>query len=417
MRGLYRNPRGGESRGLSVDPAVESVQLRQRVELLSSWRNFLLSFFLLAAAITWLITSPKARPEAGIATSLATGLVGIMFTRLFDARRGRDGFYRDVITLTSVFYQSPATIRDFLGQESIERSIMNLLKAALQSDELGAAYWQQSVKQFIDFSDRGFKEDWCYSIDLRDLDRAIEIQLSRDRFIRFDPSEYRSLTTSLAYHQTVLQPADIYWVACAFESNTIPAWFRQPNFLLRELVPLPDDVRKTLSEVLPGIPGSPGSRLKRLRSVSGGPDQERRRAIAREIFDANVHIGGEELSADRIFANEEGICWGFAFSEAQQDVLRRSLEVRVEVRTLQPRALGYFPVVINTPTRHPTIRLNYGMCKSIGHVESEVFFSAERPYDDDLRAVSPENRRIEIQTKREDWVLGGSGCVFVWRER
>lgn len=318
--------------------------------------------------------------------------------------------------MTSVFYQSPATIRDFLGKESIEKSIVNLLKAALQSDELGAAYWQQSVKPFIDFGDRGFKEDWCYSIDLCDLQNSIEIPLSDDLLLQFDPNDYRRMTTSLAYHQTVFQPADVYWVACAFEPNTIPSWFREPNFLLRELLPLPEEMRDKLSDALPNVPMSPASKRAGSRPALQQSDEDRRRKIAQEIFDARVHIGGEELTADSVYANEEGIRWGFALSPALRKTLQRSLEVRVEVRTFQARTFSYFPVVINTPTRHPTIRFSYGMCQSIRDVESEVFFSAERPYDDDLRAVSSENRRIEIQTKREDWVLGGSGCVFVWRE-
>ncbi len=342
-----------------------------------------------------------------------------MFDKLLDARRGRDDFYRDVITLTSIFYQSPATIRDFLGKESIDKAIVNLLKAALQSDELGSAYWQQSVRPFIDFGERGFKEDWCYAIDLNDLEGPIDIPLSDERVLRLESADFRRLTTSLVYHQTVFKPADVYWVGCAFEPKTIPSWFREPNFLLRELLPLPMEVRGALSEALPEVPVS-----SRSNSSSAKPrpsrkecDREKRHEIAQAIFDAKVRLGGEELTADRVYADDSGIRWGFVLSPALRQSLQRSLEVRVDVRMLQPRQMNYFPVVISTPTRHPTIRFSYGMCQSIGQVASEVFFSAERPYDDGLRALSHENRRIEVQTHREDWVLGGSGCVFLWQER
>lgn len=411
-------PRGSKTLEptLSVDPAVESVQLRHRIDVLAAWRNLLLSLIPLAASVCWLLISKKPPLVASILTSLATALAGIQLDRLLDARRGRNDFYRDVITLTSVFYQSPATIREFLGMESIEKSISNLLKAALQSDELGAAYWQQSVKAFIDSGERGFKEDWRYSIDMRELPAPVEVEVNPGRHVRFEPHDYRRLTTSLVYRQTVLEPTDIYWIACAFDPDTLPSWFRDPNFLLRELLPLPEGVRFLLRQALPQTYPRRWSLLRRLGRGRRRRDHARRCETARQIFDAEVRIGGAALTADRVYVDDEGIRWGFTMSPELQSSLRRSLEISVEVRMFQARTQNYFPVVINTPTRHPTIHFNYAMCPEIAGVESEVFFSAERPYDDRLRIISAENRRIEIQTQREDWVLAGSGCVFVWEE-
>jgi hypothetical protein len=411
-----RGSAGAPGQELSVDSAVEAVQLRQRVEVLRAWRNLLLSLVPLAGAICWLLIPKRPPLAATLLTSVVTAVAGVLFARLLDARRGRDDFYRDVITLTSVFYQSPATIREFLGMESIERSISNLLKAALQSDELGAAYWQQSVKPFIDSGERGFKEDWRYSIDMRDLPGPVEAELGAGQRVRFESEDYRRLTTSLVYRQTVLEPAEIYWVACAFDPDTLPSWFRDPNFLLRELLPLPEDVRHLLRQALPQTYPRAWPLLRWVGRGKRRRDHDRRCEIAREIFDAKVRIGGEELVADRVYVEDRGIRWGFTMSLELQKSLRRSLEISVEVRMLQARTQNYFPVVINTPTRHPTIHFNYAMCPKLASVESEVFFSAERPYDDHLRIVSAENRRIEIQTQREDWVLAGSGCVFVWEE-
>jgi hypothetical protein len=409
--------RGGASGGeLSVDPAVESMQLRQRVEVLRAWRNLLLSLAPLAAAVCWLLISKQPPLAASIVASVATALAGVQLDRLLEARRGRDDFYRDVITLTSVFYQSPATIREFLGMESIERSISNLLKAALDSDELGAAYWQQSVKPFIDSGERGFKEDWRYSIDMCDLSAPVEAEIGPGQSIRFEPEDYRRLTTLLVYRQTVLEPVDVYWVACAFDPNTLPSWFRDPNFLLRELLPLPESTRLLLRQALPQAYPRAWPLLRWLGRGRRRRDHQRRCEIARHIFDASVRIGGEELSADQVYVDDEGIRWGFTMSSERQRSLQHSLEIGVEVRMLQARVQNYFPVVINTPTRHPTIHFNYALCPTLASIESEVFFSAERPYDDHLRIESSENRRIEIQTQREDWVLAGSGCVFVWEE-
>jgi hypothetical protein len=414
MRG--RRPRGAPGQELSVDPAVESMQLRQRVEVLRAWRNLLLSLIPLAAAVCWLLISRHPPLAASIAASVATALAGIQFDRLLEARRGRDDFYRDVITLTSVFYQSPATIREFLGIESIERSISNLLKAALQSDELGAAYWQQSVKPFIDSGERGFKEDWRYSIDMCDLAAPVVAEIGPEQSIRFEASDYRRLSTSLIYRQTVLEPVDVYWVACAFDPDTLPSWFRDPNFLLRELLPLPEGTRLLLRQALSQAYPHPWPLLRWLGRGKRRREHQRRCEIARHIFDAAVRIGGEELIADRVYVDDEGIRWGFTMSSERQRSLQHALEIGVEVRMLQARAQNYFPVVINTPTRHPTIHFNYALCPTLASIESEVFFSAERPYDDHLRIESSENRRIEIQTQREDWVLAGSGCVFVWEE-
>jgi len=101
-------------------------------------------------------------------------------------------------------------------------------------------------------------------------------------------------------------------------------------------------------------------------------------------------------------------------SQELQEAMTKTVEVQIELTTVQRKTQTYFPVYLTSPTRNPTIRFDYSDAQEVGDVEVETFFSAERPYDDRLRHSLKRYRRTEIHTRPDDWVFAGSGCIFVW---
>jgi hypothetical protein len=126
-----------------------------------------------------------------------------------------------------------------------------------------------------------------------------------------------------------------------------------------------------------------------------------------------VTVGEEELEAVSLHFDATGISWGFRLSPQLRDRLKTASQIRVDLETFMSRSQRYFPVVIAAPTRNPTVQFNYGLT-DIDCVETQVFFSAERPWDARLRTLHETYRRVDVLTERDDWVFAGSGCLFAW---
>jgi hypothetical protein len=117
-----------------------------------------------------------------------------------------------------------------------------------------------------------------------------------------------------------------------------------------------------------------------------------------------------------LHVDRSGISWGFRLSKKHRDCLRETAHVRVDLHTFMARSQRHFPVVIAAPTRNPTVQFNYSLADAtdVGEVLTEVFFSAQRPWDARLRTKHETYRRVEVITETSDWVFAGSGCVFAW---
>ena len=347
-----------------------------------------------------------------IPLALAAAALGVAFDRWQQAGRANENLERDIRTLTTVYHESPRTIRRWLTPEFIDDSIRNLLAASLDSEELGHGYWDQAVKPFLGESERGYKSGWRYQIDLADLNGRIPVMLEGQEICSFDPDRHRRLHTTVSYTQRIPNPTEMCYVAAVFEGMSLPAWFKRPNLLLREVVEVPQD----LIEGLRDRPKTP-TELPETFEQDPGVDAMDTPVVqlAASVLGATVLVGDQLLEPVSLYVDQSGISWGFRLEDELRADLQSSAEIRVNLETFMARRQRYFPVVIGAPTRNPSIQFNYGLT-DIEAVTTEVFFSAERPWDAKLRAAHDSYKRVDILTELDDWVFAGSGCIFAWWE-
>ena len=344
--------------------------------------------------------------------TIAAAALGVAWDRWQAAISDDQRTERDLRALTSVYHESPRTIRKWLSLSFIHDSIRNLLAAALDSEQLAHGYWRQAVMPFLGESERGFKANWRYHIDLADLEEDVELTLDGREIGSIRRDRHRRLHTSVNYIQQIPNPAEIYYVAAVFDGVGLPEWFKRPNFLLREVVLVP-------REVIEALPPRDATMEQLPERLAGGPMvsavHDSIGALATVLLEARVAVGEQELSPSLLLADQSGISWGFTLDDELRAALKLGSEIRVEIETFISREQRHFPVVIAAPTQNPIVHFNYAMT-DIQRVETETFFSAERPWDSRLCSRHPDYRRVDIVTEPHDWVFTGSGCIFMWRD-
>lgn len=394
---------------LTADPRIEGLELRRELaRTRTRWR--------LAAAVVavsglgvcqWLVASWFAIPVA-----VAVAWLGVSWDRWQGAVADDERIEHDLRALTSVYHESPRTIRKWLSTQFIDDSIRNLLAAALDSEEFAHGYWDQAVKPFLSESQRGFKANWRYHIDLADLEADVELERAGQPAGRISRAEHRRLHTSVDYAHRIPRPGEMYYVAAVFESEDLPSWFKRQNFLLREVVVLPPDVTGDLPERDPSMEHLP-------ETFGDGPTtaaiHEPIADLAGRLMRAHVVIGETALQPVALHIDRSGISWGFALDEELRSRLRAGSEIRVEMDTFISRSQRSFPVVIAAPTRNPTVHFSYALT-DIERVEVQTFFSAQRPWDARLTTRHLDLKRVDVLTEPTDWVFAGSGCLFAWWE-
>lgn len=392
---------------LTADPRIEGIELRRELELTRArWR--LAAWMAIVCGLSvgqWLLGGVFA-----IGLGIAAAGLGVAWTRWQSAVADDERIEQDLRALTSVYHESPRTIRKWLSPEFVDDSIRNLLAAALDSEEFAHGYWEQGVKPFLRESERGFKANWRYHIDLADLEADVELVLDGRDVGRITCEGHRRLHTSVAYIQRIPNPAELYWVAAVFDGDALPSWFKRQNFLLREVVVVPDAVVAALPahdpamERLPESPGHGPTAAALHEPVAG---------LAERLLSARVVIGEVELRPVALHADRSGISWGFALGDELRERLRRGSEIRVEMDTFMSREQRSFPVVVATPTRNPTVHFSYALT-DIERVDVQTFFSAQRPWDARLTSRHLDLKRVDVLTEPTDWVFAGSGCLFAW---
>lgn len=357
---------------------------------------------LLALAV---VTDSQA---VGLALAMPLIFFAYAFERWQDARGGRESLRRDVLAISNVLYQDPTLIGRVLEREMVHEYLQNLLKAALRDDDFGAGYWKQGVRPFLEHGERGFREDWRYCIDIAELAEPVRVPVAgSDEFV-IEPGRFWALATVSSYRQHVKMPREAYYVGCTFSLESLPTWFRDEGFLLRELTHLDPEQTEALGDVYSDRWLDP--------TGAGGADQVARDA-ARAIFSCELRIAGVDLDPDGVQIGPLGIRWRYPVAAELHEALHRSVPVRIEMRTYQPRHQAFFPVNVTHPTRHPTVQFSYAQTPlAPSLVGANVFFSAEEPYRPELVEHQAEAKRIELNTHRDDWVFAGSGCMFVWRD-
>lgn len=392
---------------LSADPRIERLELRHELERVRArWH-----FIAWATSVLALTAGQVFVGQAfAIPLALAAAALGVTFDRWQSAGRADENLERDIRALTTIYHESPRTIRRWLTPEFIDDSVRNLLAAALDSEDLGHGYFEQAVRPFLRESERGYKAGWRYQIDLADLREPVPLALDGRELAAMEPSAHRRLHTTVSYTQRIPDPPEMYYVAAVFEGVALPAWFKRPNFLLREVVEVPAGLIEGLGDrpmSPPDLPGvyHPGPAVELL----GTPTAD----LASTVLAATVVVGEQLLKPVSLYLDASGISWGFRLDDVLREQLRASTEIRVDLETFMSRRQRYFPVVIAAPTRNPTVQFNYGLT-DIATVETEVFFSAERPWDAKLRTEHEAYRRVDVLTEMDDWVFAGSGCMFAW---
>ena len=408
---------------LPSDPRIKAFEARRELETNEAFIRLMSFGAISLIGIGVVIGIGGYVVDLGIGNELiiggSTALAGFSFQDYMNTRRRKTEDFGELLTLSSVFYQSPATIRSFLKTERVHASIENLLQAAL-GEEIGHAYWQQAVDPYIAQEQRGFKQEWTYDIDLKDRPEALVIGTGADA-VRLEAEDYWELHTTLKYHQSAFDPHPVFYIACGFESQNLPTWFQDANYFLREIVPLADENRSRLAALLPAPPS--GTRQRSARAGKRKPPWKDRQywekvddriGLARLLFDPRLLINGSEIAPDNAWADEFGLRWSYALSKELQEEMTDTVEIEIELTTVQQKSQKYFPVYLTSPTRNPTIRFDYSDAPEVGEVQVETFFSAARPYDEQLRHSLRRYGRSEIHTRRDDWVFVGSGCIFVW---
>jgi hypothetical protein len=395
------------SPGLTADPRIERLELRQELERTRArWQLIAWTVVVIGFATGQIL----AGAWFAIPLALSSAVLGVAFDRWQGVGRADERMARDLRALTTVYHESPRTIRRWLTRHFIEDSIRNLLAAALDSEDLGHGYWRQAVEPFLEESKRGYKSNWRYQIDIADIDDPIPLTLDGKDAGAIDRSGHRRLHTSVSYTQSIPSPSEMYYVAAVFDSRELPEWFKRSNFLLREVADVPADLKTRLA----GRPRSPSELPTTFEKGAAHAAVDGELAdVARLVLRASVTVGEEELEAVSLHFDATGISWGFRLSPQLRDRLKTASQIRVDLETFMSRSQRYFPVVIAAPTRNPTVQFNYGLT-DIDCVETQVFFSAERPWDARLRTLHETYRRVDVLTERDDWVFAGSGCLFAW---
>jgi hypothetical protein len=368
----------------------------------------LMGFSGVAALVLLAVAIDTGSQAAGLALAVPLVFFAYAFEQWQDARGGRESLRNDVIALSSVLYQDAATINKVLKRKMVHEYLQNLLQAALEDEEFGRGYWEQAVQPFIHEGEKGFRQDWHYRIDLIALDRAVAVPLpASKRDFAIDPDSFWRLDTVATFRQQVRQPHGDYYVGCTFSPQSLPDWFRDEGFFLRELVHLsPEQVAELASLFSDRWIGR------------GDPEAQQVWDAADTLFRCSIRIGDRDLTPDGVQVGELGIRWRYAVDADLQHQMLDGFPVRISTGTFQPRHQTYFPVNVTQPTRHPTVQFAYSQTSLVpDDVGANVFFSAGQPYRPELVEHDKLAKRIVLRTNREDWVFAGSGCIFVWHDR
>ncbi len=377
------------------------IRLRRKVASIHSVYQALL--LLVVVGIVFYVAAETESPGWTAAAGLLSAGLSIAVDRAVRRRGDALQMHRDVVALTSVYYQEPQLLADMLQPEWIEESIRNLVKARLGDEQLGGDYTSQAVLPLLR---RGqYRWDFVYDIELADLQAPIALDVNGVA-TTLDPSQYRRIESRLRYQVHDDEPHDTYFVAIVFSHAELSEWFRKPNVLLREVVHLPDGLA---AQLVAAFGAQPDGRVE--VASAGGLLAPVRELMANLV----VRLGDDQVEPRWLRIDDDAISFEFELpGSCRAAMLRDGAKVVVEMDTVSSVDRTSFPVGIAVPTRYPLVTFQWDRTTipSAG-VSAEVFYSAHRPFD--ARTDGKKKQRISVETDPGDWVFAGSGCVFMWR--
>jgi hypothetical protein len=372
---------------------------------------------LLALAAAWKVLSHDAA-EADLAVAAAFGLLGLAGGRWLSERDDRAAQEERIVTLGSVFYQSPQVLRSLLQPARIDEFLRNLLKTVLKDDELGESVWAQGVSPLVHAIDSGeCRYRMRYNVRLAAMSSSGSP--SPIQTLSGDPEQYFLLTTELSYSRPISALPKSLSLGLIFEPGRGLSWFDQAKFALREYSPLTDtDVVNLFgSHAVRNRNGRFYENLKRPR-IPGGSKRELL-TTAQALFCPSLEVGQDNLEPKRARMNwvgekPTGIAVEFhlprSISRSQNSTTEVELRARLSIPI--PRTVASFPVHLSELTRGAEIVFDYAQV-AIEHVDTDMFFAGQQPFRENLVRSRP--GYLVVSTSPDEWLFKGSGVVFSWQ--
>jgi hypothetical protein len=263
------------------------------------------------------------------------------------------------------------------------------------------------------------RENFVYDIRLSDLGAPVKIGLTEPAS-ELHPRAFHRLETEIQYTVRVDNPHELYYVAAVFSRQNLPDWYSRSNFLLREVVELPPDLRDALGDRFRPTPADLPTTLasvpqtgSKVRPLVDEPPLRESDLLqeAAVLLSAEVQIGQEQLQPQLFYLDEDGLCWGYKLTGLARASMREgTADVAVRLSTFMNRYRTDFPVGIVAPTRHPVIRFDYARA-AIENVTVDVGFGLDDPR---CVRVRGDGNRISVITDEDVEVPGRTGCTFSW---
>jgi hypothetical protein len=347
---------------------------------------------------------------------------GLTATAWWTARGARQADSQRVVDLASgIFLQQSDDLRKIIEPHALDGILKNLLITTLPDKELGESLWRQGFGTLAHrVRDNRWRSGQRYDVKLRERTEPLQVSLPDAETLDLAPGEWRELSAQLSYERSFESEPRHVWVGLVFDPAQAPDWFEAKEFLLREYMPLEQEMIDHICAAAPGprVLEEANRKTLRPREVGAALAARRRRAerlrFAVELSQPKASVDGTQLDPDEVAVDERGMAVRFALPER----LRRELKAKRRAQVLAgltfplPHRVSVFPVYFPDLTREGKIVFDHREA-AVSEVTTDMFFAVYRPYWKE-RVAEDEECRI-VETDQGEWIFPGAGMVFSWR--
>lgn len=402
-----------------ADPRLTANLLEQQSKALGAFWMFVFSVALFSITSLWALLDQDSDMPS-LAAGVVFGFVGLAGGRWRAEREDRSAQEERIVTLGSVFNQSPEVLRDLLQPQRIDGILVNLLKTVLKDDELGESVWGQGVSPLVDAIGRGsVREQLRYDIQLKSISETIDLGL--DDCSALKPDEYDLFETELSYRQRADSLPNELFLGLIFGQGRGLSWFNQKSFVLREYAPFDVEVLSAIGRIDdPSLSKNP-SFIRKLGLRLGLAGDSPMAELVERMCAPRLYLGDLELKPKGAFLDRDATgVHGLAIRyELSRDMRRAMLEgdlveIRAQLSFPAPVALSSFPVHMSELTRGAEVRFDFG-ASEIETVSADLFFSGHDPFRTGWFRTRPDC--LVVASKGNEWLFRGSGVVFSWQRQ
>jgi zinc D-Ala-D-Ala dipeptidase len=383
-------------------------------------RNLIASAVLVALA-TLLAIIFAGDAIQNLVLGLGIAVVTLTGTTWWAARGAREADTQRVLALSAIFMQNPGELRRLMQTDRLHRVVQNLLKTVLPTDDLGDSLWKQGVSPLVQrLRENRYRRDQLYEIHLRERLAPLELPLPDGAPIQIAPGEWREIRAELSYSRPFTTDFEGLWVGLVFDPRGGPKWFRDPNFVYREYMPLDPTLIETICGAFPGRRVLQERRWRRRGSgkrtaSSAHPTWNERLRFAERLCRPTLTIGTTALSIVDVAIDERGMGMQFGLPPDLRRRLSTDPWAQVSAGLSFPlhRRICAFPVYFPDLTLEGRIVFEHGDA-DVTDVTTDLFFSVHQPFSIDPVEVHP--NRLEVPTRPGNWIFPGAGMVFSWRD-